>query len=690
MTDQENTVSGAVGGPVLQAGSVHGGVHFHGADLAAMIPRQLVAPPEHFANRRRELADLESASERSGGRMPPVVLLKGQGGVGKTALALRWLDQARERFPNGQLYAELSRPTGEPVAPDEILGQFLRALGVSPERVPVSLAERTALFRSVTADRRLAVLLDDAVSAAQVKVLVPASATSLVVVTSRRPLIGLLAAGATTIKVGPLDHAGALELLERLVGAERVATERGPAEQLVRLCGGLPLALCVAAALTVSRPTRSLAWMAGELTDEERRLEVLSVEEDLSVRSTFDLSYRDLPPQAAAAYQALGLHRGAVFRLELVAAATNTPVREASRAIDHLLDASLIDELDDGYFRLHDLVQAHANALAETEGRLPLPVVRRRMVEWYLIAARTAGHAVLPARRILPYQPTAEFAATGLDQPEFALRWMERQRADLLAAVRAAEEHGWPDLAYLLVHALQPLFLVYKNYLDAIEAGDIALRAAQSMADPAAANSVRKRLARAYIRLDRFEEAHHQISLMLDSARAYDDRRGEASGLKSLGMLYVSSADFERAIEYFGLALTILSELGRRRSQGLILIDIGMALSELGRLRDAEQHLIRAQRMLSTLSTPDRHNTARAATALGMVHVHLGDHTRAREELHSALDVFTELGFDVDRGHAHQALAELHASMGDVAAAQTHRDIATGMLARSPLPTEDD
>jgi tetratricopeptide (TPR) repeat protein len=684
LADKGNTVSAAVTGSVFQAGSVHGDVHFHRTGGVALIPRQLVAPPAHFVNRQRELAELESAATQSA-----VVLLKGQGGVGKTALALRWLDQARDRFPSGQLYAELCLRTGEPVAPDEILGQFLRALGIAPEHVPVSLAERTSLYRSVTADRRLAVLLDNAVTAAQVRVLVPGSAASLVVVTSRRPLIGLLAAGATTIQVGPLDDAGAIELLERHVGAERVATERGSAVHLARLCGGLPLALCVAAALTVSRPTRSLTWMARELAKEERRLEVLSVDEDLSVQSTFDLSYRDLPPHAAVAYQALGLHHGAVFRLDLVAAATNTSTEQASRAVDHLLDASLIDELDDGYFRLHDLVQAHANALAQTSGQIEPAVVRRRMIEWYLVAIRTAGQAVLPARRALPYESPG-FTATGLDERESALRWMERQRADLLAAVRAADEHGWPDLVHLLVHALQPLFLIYKNYPDAIEAGTIALRAAQTMSDPSAANSVRKRLARAYIRLDRFDEAHRQIDLILASARTNNDRRAEASGLKSLGMLYASAGHFERAIECFTPAVRILGDLGRIRSQGLILIDIGAALSELGRLQDAGHHLRQAKEILAGLSTPDQLNIARAATALGMVHVHLGDHVLARQELQAALDVLTGLGFDVDQGRTHQAFAELYASMGDAAAAQNHRDIAAGLLAHPPLPNEDD
>lgn len=683
LTNKENKVSASVIGSVLQAGAVHGDAHFHGAEAAPLIPRQLGAPPVHFANRRRELADLADAAAHGAQRVP-IVLLKGQAGVGKTALALRWFDEARDRFPHGELYAELTQPTGEPVAPDEVLGQFLRALGVLPERMPVSLAERTTLFRSLTADRKLGVLLDDAVSAAQVRVLVPSSAASLVVVTSRRPLIGLLAGGAVSIQVDPLDDAGAIELLERHMGAERVATERRPAEDLIRLCGGLPLALVVAVALTLSRPSRSLAWMARELADSERRLDVLSAEEDLSLRSTFDLSYRDLPESAAVAYQALGFHHGAVFRLELVAAATHTTVDAARQAVDHLVDASLTDELDDGYFRLHDLVKAHAHAVAEADGQIQPREVRRRIAEWYLLAARAAARAVLPARRELPYQPSGDVVTGELD----ALRWMDRQRLDLVATVRASEAHNSPDLAYLLVDALQPLFLIHKNYRDAIETGIVALRAAKALGNSDAEASMRKRLARAYIRLNRFEDAHRQITTLLDTARSHGDRRREASGLKTLGMLYAQSGYFERAAEHFTEAMILMRGLDRPRAEGLVLIELGTVLTELGDLEAAEAHLRRARAILSALPAPDDLNIARAATALGMVHIHIGDHTLAHEELQGALSVLAELGFDADRGRTHQVLAELYASKGDVTAAQNHRDIARSLLARAT--NEDD
>nr|CTQ95837.1 regulatory protein [Kibdelosporangium sp. MJ126-NF4] len=679
------SVSGSVSGQVVQAGAVHGGVHFHGAKGMPAIPRQLTAPPVHFANRHQELAELADAAST-------VVLLKGQGGVGKTALALRWLSQVRERFPAGELYAELTLPTGEPVAPDEVLGQFLRALGVPPPDVPVSLAERTALFRSLTVDRKLAVLLDNAVSAAQVRVLVPSSPESLVVVTSRRPLIGLLASGATSIQVDPLDDDGAIELLERHVGTERVASERQPAQTLARLCGGLPLALCVAAALTVSRPKRSLAWMARELTNEERRLEVLSPDDELSLRGTFDLSYRDLPPAAAVAYQALGLHHGGVFRAELLAAAVAVPVGDARGLIETLLDASLLEEVGDSYYRLHNLVQAHALALAVSdEERLVVSsVIRRRMIEWYVLAARTAGHALHPARRLMDYQPPSSPVPAELADPQPALHWLTRQRTDLLTAVRVAAALTPPELAYYLVDALVPMFLADKDYRELVDAATVALRVAVSTGDGEAEVQMRKRLAHAYIRLEQFTQAENQIVTLLDGTRARGDRRGEASGLKSLGVLHAQSGRFEQAVDLFTEALEILRSLGRHRAEGLLLIELGTALAELGDLDAAATRLHRAESIMTGLPTPDMLNTARASTALGMVHVHAGEYDAAERELRAALAILDQLAFGPDLARTHQALAELYASTGDAAAAQHHRDAAVSILSGQTVATEDE
>ncbi|HEX4223790.1 MAG TPA: NB-ARC domain-containing protein, partial [Pseudonocardiaceae bacterium] len=363
-----NEITGDVYGQAVQAGSIHGDVYFQQqtADIGPVIPRQLLPPPSNFVNRHHELSTLDDLLTGTGDAQS-VVVLRGPGGVGKTALALHWLDRSAARFPDGQLYADLTQSDGEPVLVDDILGQFLRALGLAPQRVPGGLVERAALYRSVTAGSRLAVLLDNAVSAGQVRVLLPASAGA-VVVTSRRALPGLVAAGARNLPVEPLDEDAALAVLGGSIGTARVHDEAGPARRLVDLCAGLPLALCVAGARVALRPRRPLTRLVDELLDERRRLDALSVFDDLSVRGTFDLAYGDLSPRQQQVYRAMGVHPGVLFGPEVIAAATGVP---AEPVIEELVDASLVEEVTDGRYRLHDLVRSYATELGDQQSREP-------------------------------------------------------------------------------------------------------------------------------------------------------------------------------------------------------------------------------------------------------------------------------------------------------------------------------
>jgi tetratricopeptide (TPR) repeat protein len=630
---------------------------------------------------------------RGRGNNPGIVVLKGPGGVGKSAIALRWLDSARDRFPDGQLYAGLSSATGDPVAVEDVLGEFLRALGVAPERVPPGLGERASLFRSVTAGVSMAVLLEDAVSAAQVKALLPASPTSVVMVTSTRPLAALLTDGGQVVPVEPLDDETAMDLLAQHIGTERLAAEQAQAEALVRFCAGLPIALCVVAAQLVLRPHRPLAKLVAELRDEHRRLDVLSVDDDLSVHSTLDVSARALPADARSAYRSIGVHPGRLVCPELVGATTRFAPGRARRALDALVDASLLREIDDELYQSHDLVHAHARAAADAELDLDVHTAAvRATVEWHLFVAREAAHAVLPAR---PYPPFDFPASPGYELPSAlagnraALGWLERHRLDLAAVIRLAADNELHHLAYALGDAMQPLFIVHKHLREAVDVDERALRAAQAMDDPRAEADMRNRLARTLIQLDDLTPAREHIDELIRTAQRRGDRRGLASGLKSLARLHSRLGRHDAAVAAFREVVAAIQEIDQGRATGLALTELGAALVESGQTDEAVQPLDEARNILLTTDPPDPYNAARATIPLARARLRLGDDLTARRLLAEAQAELTRLGSDYQLGRAHETLAELHETTGEPELAREHRDRADELFALIAGPAPD-
>ena len=681
---------------VVQAGVVHGGIHLHqrGHGSPVPVPRQLLPLPAAFANRHRELTALRNVLRHSPRATSTVVLLKGQGGVGKTALALRWLTEVAHQFPDGQLYVDLTSAGDEPVALEDVLGQFLRALGVDAQQVPVGLAERTAWYRSITAERSMAVLLDDTVSSAQVRVLSPPSASSLVVVTSRRSLFGLVAGGAHVIQIDPLDSDGAVELLAAQIGPERAAAERPDVEALAGLCGGLPIALVVAGALSASRPRRPVARTVMALRDERQRLGVLSVDDDLSVRSTLDAAYADLPTAAARMYRILGLHPGPTFGIEVVGAAADIDAAHALRAVDELLNGHLVEELDDDRYRLHTLVRLHARDQAtSTESDRDREGTVRRMLEWYLWSAQAANRVVMPARRSLHYAftNTAAFsAAAEMTAADTALAWLEHERRNLAAAVRESVSREWWELAHDLADALQPLFLLHKHYHDAVELGEIVTSAAVAWGNAAAENNMRKWLARTYVRLGELDQAAQHARIMLASARANADRRAEASALKSHALVLEAQGAVEAAAQALHEAVALLRGLGRIRGEGIALIDLGAVLTAAGRHGEAQTCLEQARAILVGLEPADTYNAARADVGLAQVYLESGRDIEAQELLLPAVEVLAAIGADHEQARAYRLLAELARRTGDTESARRHDAAAAALLATPVDGSEQD
>jgi len=307
-----------------------------------VVPRQLPTLATHFTGRAAELKELDDLLDRAQAEMAgtaPISAIVGTAGAGKSALAVCWAQRVAERFPDGQLYANLrGYDPAQPMVAAEALAGFLRALGVPGQDIPPEAGERAALYRSLMAGRRILVVADNARSAEQVRPLLPAGPLCATVVTSRDALAGLVARdGARRLRLDQLPAAEALDLLRILIG-ERVDADPGAAATLAELCSRLPLPLRVAAELVISRPAAPLADVAGELANQERRLDLLNADGDpqTAVRAVFSWSYQVLDAEAGRAFRLLGLNPGPLIDVRAAAALTGTTVEVARRILETL------------------------------------------------------------------------------------------------------------------------------------------------------------------------------------------------------------------------------------------------------------------------------------------------------------------------------------------------------------------
>ncbi|HTU06707.1 MAG TPA: NB-ARC domain-containing protein, partial [Trebonia sp.] len=323
-----------------------------------------------FAGRRRELAQLDSVLDRS---RPGLVLaaIDGMAGVGKTSLAVHWAHQVADRFPDGQLYASLRGfdPAKDPSAPGEVLRDFLDALGVPPQRVPGDLDAQAGMYRSMLSGRRMLVLLDNARDAEQVRPLLPGSAGSLVIVTSRNRLPGLITAyGARPVSLDTFSAEEARDALALRLGAERTAAEPDALEEIIERSGRLPLAVAVVAARATVHPDLFLGEIASELRDERRRLDTLSIDGAAAdVRAVLSWSYRLLSESAKRMFRLLSVHGGPDFSRNAVASLAGLPRAEARRLLTELTGARLLTETHPGRFTAHDLTRVYAAELSGLE-----------------------------------------------------------------------------------------------------------------------------------------------------------------------------------------------------------------------------------------------------------------------------------------------------------------------------------
>ncbi|MBB5856323.1 tetratricopeptide repeat protein [Amycolatopsis umgeniensis] len=636
----------------------------------APIPRQLPPTPAHFTSRTAELAALDSAADGedddSVDQLPAVTVVVGPGGVGKTALAVTWAVRNAGRFPEGQLYADLRGFSPETaVPPEDALGAFLRALGVPPERVPVELAEQAALFRTTTAGMRLLLVVDNAISAAQVRPLIPASSGCVVVVTSRLRLDGLHAEGARFVDMAPLPQEHAVELLMRSVGESRVADELPDVTTLAALCGRLPIALRVAGARLASRPKWPVARMVAELRDERVRLTRLSPVGEASLTATFDSSYSALPPHAARLYRLLSEHPGLTVEVGAAAAAVRVSDDEAANGLQVLADASLLEEIGEDGYRFHDLVRLHARALPDDERFEVVP----RIADWYLHRMTRANLVVIPMRwRVSTvrarYEDSPPLFTTGAE----ALRWLDDRLQDIVKVLEETFALRHDDLTWQLCEALWELFLHRKHYQWWLRTHETGIAAARRCGEAVAEARLRCQLARAYLDLGRFEAAESECLQAAELARGAGSRHNESVALDQLGMAAQGRGDFDRAVEFFGESLVIEGELGIDRGVALRHRRIGEALLQAGRTTDAARHLNLAREMFEEMG--DAKAGARVAVVLARIDTLAGEVTAAKRRLEHAAAVFAESGSAGYQADVLIVFAEVAEREGDLDAAR--------------------
>ncbi|WP_313896647.1 NB-ARC domain-containing protein [Streptomyces sp. GC420] len=657
-----NELGGTVHGPAVQAQTVYGGIRIGAGpnDAAPQTPWQL-PPSARITDRTAELGVLEGNRSRAVREGRPVLAaVSGLGGVGKTAVALAWLRTLRSAYPGGQLYADLGAqsPAG-PADPVEVVGRFLRALGVPTPSVPATLAERSALYRSLTHDGRLVVLLDDAMSAAQVRPLLPGMG-NVTVVTSRWRLPGLTVDGCRPVHLEPLRPEAAVELLADTLADGRVAAHPDDARELVELCAGLPLAVRVVGARLAARPGRDITAMVRALEEEHRRLGELAIEGDHSVRASLDLSYRALPERAARLYRLLGMHPGTEFGTAAAAAALACGTAECVEPLEALHDASLLMDAGEERHRMHDLVRLHATARAEEdEDASERAAVLRRFADHYLASATRAEEIVDPQHRSLPrdYGPDPVVVADPGGGTEDALDWLERELPNMMTVIKLARPAGFPSVAWQLADALWPLFLRRKFYRDWQAAHDEGLAAARDLRDTVAECRMLTSGGMGVLGAGEHERA---LSMFEHAERLFLDRGdglGSARTLNYQGLAHQRLGRLDRATALFARAAEELPRHGDRRAGGLARLNLADVALVRGLYDDAVTGGETAQAVLREAG--DTYNVARAAIVLGRAHLGGGRLEQAEEHLVGAVVTLRGMAAGYETARAVESLARL-------------------------------
>lgn len=679
---------------------------------AARVPRQLPSDVPAFTGRDGELAELHDLLDGDGPPAAVICVLAGTAGVGKTALAVHWAHRVASRFPDGQLYLDLRGYDPEqPVTAVEALAALLRGLGVPGTDVPAEPAERAARYRSELAGRRVLVLLDNAASAGQVRPLLPGTAGCFTLVTSRDTLAGFVARdGARRIDLDVLTSTDAVRLLRALIG-DRGEPRPQDTAALAERCARLPLALRVAAELTVADSAGTLADLVVRLDDEQQRLDLLDAAGDgrTAVRSVFSWSLRRLTDAGTRAFLLLGLHPGQHIDAEVVAALIGTTVERAQAPVAELARAHLIEVTTPGAWAMHDLLQSYAAERVTAEmAASARGAALNRLLDHYRAAAARAAQVLFPHDR--PGHQAGTPSPTlrpGIDS-DSARGWLDRHRSNLVAVALYAARHGHPRHSAGLSCALWRYFEVGGYFQDALavhssavlavphadparpgvlanlgsirwwlghhqesrQLFDDALAAHQTGGDLDGKARILARLGLVHERLGDYDTALLQMGEALTLYQYTGNRHGEAGQLLNLGAVHRRRGRYDEAARRHQHAAVLFADMGEARLEGYALGNLGAVCSLLGRHAEALTHL--RQALARCVDAGDRGGEGSALGTIGVVYRRLGRYDDALDHLHRALTISRDTGDRSVETETLNTLGETLLAMGQPTRAIDH------------------
>ena len=587
------------------------------------VPRQLPAGVRNFVGREEELRLLDKASG--------VAVVHGVGGVGKTALVLKWAREVREDFPDGDLYVNLRGfdPEARPIDPSAAAETLLVGLGV--EEIPVNADARFALLRTTLVGRRLLLVLDNAASVRQVLPLLPGAAGVRVVITSRNQLRALVSQhDATAIGLRQLDFEAARSLLAAVLGGHRVDTEPKPAREIVERCAGLPLALRVFAERVLRFPDTSLREFADELA--ASRLDALSDFEDVDVRTVFSWSYRALDAESARMFRLLSVHPGPDFDVSAAAALASVSVAQARRLMERLVADHLVQSRTPGRYDLHDLLRTYAAELCGDDETAAF-----RLTEWYVHTLENATNF-----QTTMVQVQAGEVTSGVVPQEFSswfdtLVWRRQEWANLKAVMFAALARGWHRHAQLFpLHLFKYVIMGPARRAEAVE----MFEAVATFGSHREQGILKLKLASLYEDVCRYDDALRVFGEAIPLVRMAGERYTEAAGLINMSSLYRKLDRVDEAIACTQRGLAIAVEIESVYLECAAHTNLVSVLHATGRAAEALPHVARSEALALRLS--DEYLKLRVRTSRASVLVSLGQHAEALPELETLAEVWRQ------------------------------------------------